>query len=444
MLYRKIEGVLEEELLNSNKIPMIEGARQIGKTYIIRYVGQKLFKNFIEINLLDDFNSDKIFENINSVDKFYMQISAIYGNMLDTKKNTLIFLDEIQVYPHLITMLKFLKDDDKYTYITSGSLLGVTLRKCVSVPMGYVQTIQMYPLDFEEFLIANGVGENVINEMKERYEKSLPLDLPLHTTILDYFKKYLIVGGLPDAVNSYLEDKNIAKIRNIQKEIQEYYKIDASQYDVKNKLKISRIYDLIPSYLESKKKRVIIKEIDGKKERYEYYSEEFDYLISSGTALEVEAFTNPVFPLLESSKSNLLKLYFNDVGLITNNYFEKNINAIIDDKLCINLGTVYETVVATELKAHLNKLYYYDNRTKGEVDFLINDYNNLAVLPIEVKSGKDYKLHNSLNKFITNYNIPKAIVLSNERNVFTEDKILYLPIYYVMFINDKKDEEITF
>ena len=423
---------------------MIEGARQIGKTYIIRYVGQKLFKNFIEINLLDDFNSDKIFENINSVDKFYMQISAIYGNMLDTKKNTLIFLDEIQVYPHLITMLKFLKDDDKYTYITSGSLLGVTLRKCVSVPMGYVQTIQMYPLDFEEFLIANGVGENVINEMKERYEKSLPLDLPLHTTILDYFKKYLIVGGLPDAVNSYLEDKNIAKIRNIQKEIQEYYKIDASQYDVKNKLKISRIYDLIPSYLESKKKRVIIKEIDGKKERYEDYSEEFDYLISSGTALEVEAFTNPVFPLLESSKSNLLKLYFNDVGLITNNYFEKNINAIMDDKLCINLGTVYETVVATELKAHLNKLYYYDNRTKGEVDFLINDYNNLAVLPIEVKSGKDYKLHNSLNKFITNYNIPKAIVLSNERNVFTEDKILYLPIYYVMFINDKKDEEITF
>lgn len=444
MLYRKIEGVLEEELLNSNKIPMIEGARQIGKTYIIRYVGQKLFKNFIEINLLDDFNSDKIFENINSVDKFYMQISAIYGNMLDTKENTLIFLDEIQVYPHLITMLKFLKDDDKYTYITSGSLLGVTLRKCVSVPMGYVQTIQMYPLDFEEFLIANGVGENVINEMKERYEKSLPLDLALHTTILDYFKKYLIVGGLPDAVNSYLEDKNIAKIRNIQKEIQEYYKIDASQYDVKNKLKISRIYDLIPSYLESKKKRVIIKEIDGKKERYEDYSEEFDYLISSGTALEVEAFTNPVFPLLESSKSNLLKLYFNDVGLITNNYFEKNINAIMDDKLCINLGTVYETVVATELKAHLNKLYYYDNRTKGEVDFLINDYNNLAVLPIEVKSGKDYKLHNSLNKFITNYNIPKAIVLSNERNVFTEDKILYLPIYYVMFINDKKDEEITF
>lgn len=444
MLYRKIEGVLEEELLNSNKIPMIEGARQIGKTYIIRYVGQKLFKNFIEINLLDDFNSDKIFENINSVDKFYMQISAIYGNKLDTKKNTLIFLDEIQVYPHLITMLKFLKDDDKYTYITSGSLLGVTLRKCVSVPMGYVQTIQMYPLDFEEFLIANGANKNVINEMKERYEKSLPLDLPLHTTILDYFKKYLIVGGLPDAVNSYLEDKNIAKIRNIQKEIQEYYKIDASQYDVKNKLKISRIYDLIPSYLESKKKRVIIKEIDGKKERYEDYSEEFDYLISSGTALEVEAFTNPVFPLLESSKSNLLKLYFNDVGLITNNYFEKNINAIMDDKLCINLGTVYETVVATELKAHLNKLYYYDNRTKGEVDFLINDYNNLAVLPIEVKSGKDYKLHNSLNKFITNYNIPKAIVLSNERNVFTEDKILYLPIYYVMFINDKKDEEITF
>ena len=439
MLFRKIEKVIEDNLIKYDSIPIIQGARQIGKTYIIRHVGQKLFDNFIEINLLDDFNSEKIFENINTTEKFYMQLSAMYGDKIDQKNNTLIFLDEIQVYPHLITMLKFLKDEDKYTYIASGSLLGVTLKKCISVPMGYVNNIVMYPLDFEEFLIANGVGIDVIKEMKNRFVTLKALDENLHITIMNHFKKYLIVGGLPAVVSSFITDKNVFKIRDMQKEIQNYYKVDASQYDFENKLKIRRIYDLIPSYLENKKKRVVINEIDEKKKRYEDYLEEFDYLINSGIALPVKAFSNPVFPLTLSSKNNLLKLYYNDVGFITLTYFDKNINAIMDDKLSLNLGIVYETVVASELKAHVGELYYYDNRTKGEVDFLVNDYKNLNILPIEVKSGKDYKIHNSLNKFITNYNVTKSIVLCNDRNVTIEDKVIYLPIYYVMFINNEID-----
>jgi len=193
MLVRKVENTLIEKLTNYDRIVMVEGARQIGKTYIIRYVGKKLFKNFIEINLLDDLNGEKIFENVTTVDKFYMQVSAMYGNLLDKKENTLIFLDEIQAYPHLITMLKFLKDDDKYTYITSGSLLGVTLNECVSVPMGYVSTVKMYPLDFEEFLLANGVKDNVISDMKNKYENNEAIDIGLHKIIMNYFKKYLMV-----------------------------------------------------------------------------------------------------------------------------------------------------------------------------------------------------------------------------------------------------------
>ena len=440
MLFRKVENTLVDKLTNYDRIIMVEGARQIGKTYIIRYVGKKLFKNFVEINLLDDLNGEKIFESVTTVDKFYMQVSAMYGNMLDKKENTLIFLDEIQAYPHLITMLKFLKDDDKYTYITSGSLLGVTLNECISVPMGYVSTVKMYPLDFEEFLLANGVKDSVILDMKKKYENNVALDVSLHKTIMNYFKKYLIVGGLPQAVNTFLIDGNVSKVRDVQSEIQNYYKIDASQYDLENKLKIRRIYDLIPSYLENKKKRVVIKDIDDKKKRTSDYKEEFDYLINSGIALEVKAISNPVYPIITSINSNLLKLYYNDVGLITYIYFEKNINAIMDDNLSINLGNVYETVVASELKSHIGNLFYYDNRVKGEVDFLVNDYKNLSILPVEVKSGKDYKIHNSLSKFMVNYNIKKGMVLSNEREVMIEDDIVYMPIYYVMFINNENED----
>jgi len=192
--------------------------------------------------------------------------------------------------------------------------------------------------------------------------------------------------------------------------------------------------------LENKKKRVVIKDIDDKKKRTSDYKEEFDYLINSGISLEVKAISNPVYPIITSINSNLLKLYYNDVGLITYTYFEKNINAIMNDNLSVNLGNVYETVVATELKSHIGNLFYYDNRVKGEVDFLVNDYKNLSVLPIEVKSGKDYKVHNSLSKFMINYNIKKGIVLSNEREVMIENNVVYMPIYYAMFINNENED----
>ena len=163
--------------------------------------------------------------------------------------------------------------------------------------------------------------------------------------------------------------------------------------------------------------------------------DEFDYLTNAGIALEVKAISTPVFPLIESSGKNLIKLYMSDVGILTGIYYKNNIRAIMDDEPSVNLGTVYESVVASELKAHGHKLYYYDNRNNGEVDFLIDDYDNLSVLPIEVKSGKYYKVHSALNKFVSNddYHIKTAVVLSNERQITTNGKIIYMPIYFVMF-----------
>ena len=438
MLFRKIGSLIEDHLKSgTSKVLLIDGARQVGKTYIIRYVGKKLFENFIEINMIEDIEGKKLFSDVRTVEDFYLQVSMLSGDKMKGKDDTLIFIDEIQAYPHLLTLLKFLSQDGRFTYIASGSLLGVTLSQTTSIPMGSVRKVRMFPLDFEEFLYAGGVGKEAVSSIRKKYERSESLDEATHARIMDLFRKYLLVGGLPDAVNAYIEEKNIRSVRAIQSEIREYYAADASKYDEEKKLKIRRVYDMIPSNMENKKKRVVAQEIENKKGKtFRDYEDEFEYLISAGIALNVQAISTPVFPLIESSGKNLLKLYLNDVGLLTGILYGNNIRAVLDDERSVNLGAVYETVVASELIAHGYRLFYYDNRTKGEVDYLIDDYASLSALPIEVKSGKDYKIHSALNTFVSNedYHVKKALVLSNERQVSTKGKITYLPVYYVMFL----------
>ena len=438
MLFRKIETLIEEHLeSDTQKVLLIDGARQVGKTYIIRHVGKKLFENFIEINMVEDSMGDRLFAGVSKVEDFYLQVSMIAGNRMKDKKNTLIFIDEIQAYPNLLTLLKFLSQDNRFTYIASGSLLGVTLSQTTSIPIGSIRKVRMFPLDFEEFLYANGINEIAVSSMRRKFESLEPLDEPVHNRMMDLFRKFLLVGGLPEAVNSYINEKNIHTIREIQNEIHEYYAADASKYDAERKLKIRRVYDLIPSNMENRKKRVVVKNIENRRGKtFSDYSDEFEYLIGAGIALNVQAISNPVFPLIESAGKNLLNLYLNDVGILTGILYGNNIRAVLDDENSINLGSVYETAVAGELTAHGHKLFYYDNRSKGEVDYLIDDYDSLSVVPIEVKSGKDYTIHSALNAFTKNedYNIKKAFVLSNERNVFSKGKITYIPIYYIMFL----------
>ena len=440
MLYRKIEILIEDHLRsNSGKILLVDGARQVGKTYIIRHVGKRLFPNFIEINMVEDSLGDRLFAGIRTVEDFCLQLSMTEGRKMGTKENTLVFIDEIQAYPHLLTMLKFLSQDGKFTYIASGSLLGVTLSQTTSIPMGSIRKVRMFPLDFEEFLYANGMNEMVIQALRTKFRKQESLDETMHNKMMDLFRKYLLVGGLPDAVNAFLETRNIQRVREIQGEIHDYYAADASKYDEERKLKIRRIYDLIPSNMENKKKRVVAQNIENKRGKtFNDYQDEFEYLISAGIALNVQAISNPRFPLAESEGKNLLKLYLNDVGILSGILYGSNIRAILDDVRSINLGSVYETVVASELIAHGHKLFYYDNRSKGEVDYLIDDYDSLSAVPIEVKSGKDYTIHSALNTFVSNeeYHIQKAYVLSNEREIARKGKITYLPIYFVMFFQN--------
>lgn len=440
MLYRKITSYIEDYLKSdTDKILILEGARQIGKSFSIREAGARLYPNYVEINFVEDDEGDQLFKNIHKKEDFYLTLSMVAGDRLSGRDDTLVFLDEIQHYPQYLTMLKFLREDGRYRYIASGSLLGITLQDTTSIPVGSIIRKEMFQLDFEEFLIANGFGTEAIAMLRHSYENCQSLTEEHHNRVLDLFRRYLLVGGMPDAVNVYLDTHNIVRVRDVQDNIRSMYADDATKYEKvhSKKLLIRRIYEMVPSQMENKKKRIVAQEIRGKEgDRFAQYQEEFEYLVSSGISLAVHAISNPHFPLSESLQKNLLKLYLNDVGMLSGMLYHNNIRPILDDVRSINLGSVYESVVAQELRAHGHKLFYYDNRKQGEVDYLVDDYTAMSAHPIEVKSGKDYTVHSALNNLLKNpdYNIQAATVISNEREIRQDGKITYMPVYLVMFM----------
>ena len=440
MLYRKITSYIEDYLKSdTDKILILEGARQIGKSFSIREAGTRLYPNYVEINFVEDDEGDQLFKNIHKKEDFYLTLSMVAGDRLSGRDGTLVFLDEIQHYPQYLTMLKFLREDGRYRYIASGSLLGITLQDTTSIPVGSIIRKEMFQLDFEEFLMANGFGTEAIAMLRHSYENRQSLTEEHHNRMLDLFRRYLLVGGMPDAVNAYLDTHNIVRVRDVQDNIRSMYADDASKYEKEHskKLLIRRIYEMVPSQMENKKKRIVAQDIRGKEgDRFAQYQEEFEYLVSSGISLAVHAISNPHFPLSESLQKNLLKLYLNDVGMLSGMLYHNNIRPILDDVRSINLGSVYESVVAQELRAHGHKLFYYDNRKQGEVDYLVDDYTAMSAHPIEVKSGKDYTVHSALNNLLKNpdYNIQAATVISNEREIRQDGKITYMPVYLVMFM----------
>ena len=364
-----------------------------------------------------------------------MQVSAFYGNNLGDASDTMIFLDEIQAYPHLLTMLKPLKADARYRYICSGSLLGITLQHTF-IPMGSIDEVKMFPMDFEEFLLANNVGKDAISYLRNCFVNQVTPADGIHKTILGLFKHYLLSGGLPDSIKALTEAKNVYRMRESQSLTHKYYSDDAAKYDIEHSLKIRRIYDYLPSYMENKVKRVQFKKIDGiSKASMARYQDEFDYLISSGCALGAKAISNPVFPLCESASKNLIKLYYNDVGLLTNILYKNNIDAILNKDSGVNLGSVYETACAMELSAHGHALYYFDSKKVGEVDFLINDYESASVLPIEIKSGNDQNNFRAIPKLVKEpYNLKKGYIFGNENSICKKSNLITFPIYMIMFV----------
>lgn len=442
MLFRKISRYIENHLLSgSDKILVIEGARQVGKSFIIREVGKRLFSNFAEVNFAEDAEGRGLFRNVHTTDDFYFALSMLVGDKLGDKNSTLVFLDEIQQYPQLLTLLKFLRQEGKYNYIASGSLLGITLRSTTSLPIGSIVRKEMFQLDFEEFLLANGYGKDALAALRGKFLQKESLSPEQHEVIMGMFRRYLLVGGMPDAVNEYVSSHNIVRIRSLHESILSLYGDDSSKYEegVGKRLMIRRIYDMVPSLMENQKKRIVVKNIRGVNgDRFVNYLEEFEYLVSSGIAIDVRAVSNPMYPLTQTVHKNLIKLYMNDVGMLCSRLYGLNLMPVLNDESGVNLGSLYENAVAEELRSHGMRLFYYDNRHKGEVDFLIDDNFSSSILPIEVKSGKDYTVHSALNNLLSvkDYNVRSAIVLSNKREIKMVGNITYLPVYHAMFISN--------
>lgn len=363
MFKRKIESELYKyyEAKDNTKILIVYGARQIGKSYIIRETAKASFKHYAEIDLKDDFETEKRFANIKTTKDFYLLVGSMFAG-LNNSEDTIIFLDEIQYYPHLMTMLKPLYKENKYRYIVSGSLLGITLRHSF-IPMGSITEKRMFPMDFEEFLWANNYGKDVISYLKDCFSNLKSINESIHQITLRLFQDYLLSGGLPDAVTQYVNNRNVSEMRRVHNEIYGFYNDDCSKYDEEHKLKIKRIYNLLSSNMANKVKRIQFKKIEDKDDsNLEKYEDEFDYLFDSGISLPSRAVSNPVFPLTESRSKNLLKVYYNDVGILTNILYRNNINAVLNKDKGINLGSVYETAAAMELIAHGHELYYFDSK----------------------------------------------------------------------------------
>lgn len=435
MLERKIEKEIVQWIKNDNKALIIDGARQVGKTYIIRKALKDCDCEYVEFNLLNSSMLINVLKKSESVDDLITNLS-LFSNKPLNKGKTFLFFDEIQEFKELATKIKFWVDEGSFRYIFSGSLLGVELKNIKSAPVGYLRAITMYPLDFEEFLQLYNFNDELKSSLKKSFIDKIPVNESVHEKMMQIFNMYLNVGGMPSAVDKFKETKNLELVLKEHNDIISQYKKDFTKYETEDKKPyLTHIYDLIPAELNSSNKRFNYSNLK-KGLKYSRSEDNFIWLDSAGVAIPAYNVTEPVFPLLLNEKSSLFKLFLSDVGMLTSMYGKSTKMQILANDQDINNGALYENVVAQELKAHGFKLYYYNSKKYGELDFVI-EYKG-KVLPIEVKSGKSYQRHSALNNIIDvpNYAIDEAYVLSNY-NVEVKGNITYYPIYMLMFIMDE-------
>lgn len=438
MLTRTVDRILIDHFKISKTALLIEGARQIGKTFSIRQFGKK-FKTYIEINFIEQPEAISLFKDLSNTKDLLARLSLFTKQKL-IKRDTIIFFDEVQICPEVITYIKFLVDEGSYNYILSGSLLGIEINDLRSVPVGYLTIKRMFPLTFREFALNLGLNSSILENLETSFKEKKPVDDFIHKKMMELFRVYLVVGGMPAAVNRYIETNNLNEVIDIQNQIVNLYKKDITQYDKNNKLAIAQIFELIAPQLNSQNKRFIIKDIKSGV-KFDRYENSFLWLKDAGVALPVYNVETPKIPLKLSKSRSLFKLFMSDVGLLASEYSQGIQLKIIsgDDKL--NYGAIFENYIAQELTACEHDLYYYNNKKRGELDFLI-EYDG-EVLPIEVKSGKDYKVHRALSNIMDcgEFNLNRALIFNNS-NLKVEGKLTYAPIYMAMFLKQEiKDED---
>ena len=442
MINRKLDNYIEQHFKNSRSALMLTGTRQTGKTFAIRKYAQSKGLNLIEINFYEDNAAYRIFEGAQTAKDVLMRISA-HTHKSTSANNTLIFFDEVQQCPQAVTWVKFLADEGSCQYALSGSLLGVELKDIASVPVGYMALKEVFPLDFEEFVRALGISNEVLEAVQQCMREAKPVDDVIHQSLLKALHLYLITGGMPAVVQTYLDTNDFNVIEEKQREILALYRWDISKYDPNKKLNIHEIFDIIPSELNAKNKRFILKNLN-EHARFSRYSDSFLWLKDAGVAIPTYNVNEPSIPLKLNEQRNLFKLFQNDVGLLACQYAAGLQIKLLSGETTINYGAIYENYVAQELFAHGfgghdHSLYYFNNKKQGELDFIVE--HDGKILPIEVKSGKDYDRHKALKNVMQNadYGIERAIVFCNG-NVERKENITYLPIYMTMFLEKRQPQ----
>jgi len=435
MLKRKIEKFLSL-WKKSKKALLIDGARQVGKTFILRKFADENFASSIYLNLYENRNAVTVLSKAVDSKDFLLRLSALVDKPF-IKGDTVIFLDEIQELHNfdLVTMSKFLVDEGSYRYIYSGSMLGVELNDTKSWPVGYLMYETLFPLDFEEFLWANHVNEDLIRRTKECFNQRIGIEDYIHEKLMRLFQYYLLVGGMPDAVNAFIDNGDFNQVAIAHRAIQTLNRKDITKYaKTDEKLRIKQIFDIIPEELNSKSKRFQLSDIEGLKRGNDIHVS-FKWLQSAGVAIPVFNTTEPKIPLKINKERTTLKLFLEDVGLLTYELMTPDVKvAILDGNIGVNEGSICENFCSQSLLAHgFDKQFYLNSKKVGEVDFLVEF--NSRVLPIEVKSGNNSKCHKALDNLmgISNYALDEAYIFGSS-NIERDGDYTYFPIYMIDFL----------
>lgn len=440
MLKRKAyQDLLNWKNNTRGKALCIIGARQIGKTTLIREFGKNEYKHFAEINFVTDKRAADIFHGKLTAEEIITNLTA-YLQMPLEEGRTLILFDEIQECPEVRSAVKFLVEDGRFDYIESGSLLGVRYKDVRSYSVGFEQMLPMYPLDFEEYLWANGVQEQTISYLRNCYEQKKTVSETVHQTLCKLFYSYLVVGGMPETVQIYIDTHDIAKVVQNQRSILDLYRLDIAKYATdSDKIKIKAIFDSIPAQLNEKNRRFKVNSVDSNA-RILRYEDCFNWLADAGVALPCYNVTEPQPPLQLNEKRNLFKLYMNDVGLLCAACMENIQFDLLMGNMDVNMGSILENVFAQNLKSNGFELRYFDSKKVGELDFVLQ--RGVSAEVVEIKSGSDYKKHLAMDHAVKteNWKFGNCIVFSKS-NVEEENGILYLPWYMVIFYRQEVPQE---
>ena len=412
MLERKAFNKLVEWKNKKDKMCLIvRGARQVGKTYIIEKFGKDYYDNYISINFLEKESYKEIFEGDLDVDTIIKQLTLRLSCNIEPGK-TLIFLDEIQNCPRAITALKFFSIDKRYDVIASGSLLGISYKE-TSYPVGYVEHMQMFPLDFEEFCWANGISKENIADLKTYYDNKKEVPIFTHNKMMELFKEYIVVGGMPQVVDNYVINHDFSAVLTIQKDI----------------ITARECFLSIPKHLakDYKKFRYNLVEPNANARKYQG---SLAWLYDAGIINYCHNLSIPETPLEGNARDDAFKVYMCDTGLLVAMLEDGSQNEIINGNLGIYKGAIYENIIADIFTKSGKKLYYFEHNSTLEVDFIIK-YDN-KVCAVEVKSAENTK-SKSLNSLLTNWNVPMGIKLSS-KNIGYNNNILTLPLYMAIFI----------